>query len=86
MIALPPAIWTTPWIAPPFRRYEDVFASDTLAQNIYEEASRDTIPEDLDIRSTDVVTVADMFKTLLGDAFETGDFTDILSPNRTLMM
>lgn len=86
MITLPPAIWTAPWVAPPFRRYADVFASDTIAQNIYEEASRDTVAEDLDIRSTDVATVADMFKTLLGDAVDKGDFTDILSPNRTLLM
>ena len=63
-----------------------MFASDTIVQNIYEEASRDTVSEDLDIRSTDVAMVVDMFKTLLGDAIDKGDFTDILSPNCTLLM
>jgi hypothetical protein len=86
MITLPSAIWMVPWVAPPFRRYANIFGSDEIAQNIYEAASRDTIAEDLDIRSTDVVSVADMFKTLIGDAIEKGDFTDILSPSRTFFM
>lgn len=85
-ITFPPTIWQAPWIASPFRRYASVFASDSVAQNIYEAASRDTIAEELDIRSTDVNMVAAMFKTLLGDAVEKEDFTDILSPNRTFLM
>lgn len=86
MITLPSAIWMVPWVAPPFRRYANIFGSDKIAQNIYKAALRDTIAEDLDICSTDVISVADMFKTLIRDAIEKGDFTDILSPSCTFFM
>jgi hypothetical protein len=86
ILALPPVIWTTPWVAPQVRRYASLFASGSFTEEIYEAATSGSIPEELEVRSVDVVTMAAAFKKMLGDAADNGDFTDVLSPTRSFLM
>jgi hypothetical protein len=86
MLALPPVIWATPWVAPQVRRYASLFASSSFSEEIYEAATSGSIAGELEVRGLDVVTMAAAFKKVLGDAADNGDFTDVLSPIRSFLM
>lgn len=84
-IDAPPSIWTSDWV-PTERRHVGLFSVDTLLQNVCNAATSEVQWDDLEVRDTDVEGIAAKLKVMLHDAAERGDFTNILSPERSFVM
>jgi hypothetical protein len=81
----PAAIWQVPWI-PPNGAYVGRVAQDNFPGSVYEIATDGISPEVLDISGDDVEDLAAKLKLKIGDAVDHGDFTDLLSPERSLYL
>lgn len=59
---------------------------EALLEEVCDAATSGVDFDDLEIRGNEISTLARTFKAMLGDAAEAGDFTDVLSPNRSFVM
>jgi hypothetical protein len=81
----PSSIWANPWV-PPQDNLPTPLAGLPLPSGIYEAATHGTVPLKLEVRGTSVANLASSFMRMLGDAAEEGDFSTILSPDRSFTM
>jgi hypothetical protein len=84
-IDAPPSIWTSDWV-PTEGRHVGLFSVETLLEDVCNAATSGVQWDDLEIRDTDVAGIAAKLKMLLYNAAEIGDYTNILSPERSLVM
>lgn len=84
---IPPAIWTTQWV-PIESRHTGLHSIDigTLLESVCSAANNGIVWVDLEVSGPDVASLAAQFKTMLGDAVDSGDFTSILLPERSFVM
>jgi hypothetical protein len=82
MSTYPAAIWQVPWI-PPNGAYVGRVAPDNFPRVVYEIATDGSSPDMLDISGYDVEDLAAKLKLKIGDAVDRGDFTDLLSSERS---
>lgn len=59
---------------------------DTLLEDVYNAATRATNWDHLEIRGPDINCLTATFKEMIGDAAESGDFTNVLAPRRLFVM
>ena len=82
---IPSAIWKDLWIPQP-GPYPGFFSIASIADDVYAAATSGSFVEDLDVRAPSMSDLVKTFKTMLADAAKDGDFTHILSPERTFYM
>jgi hypothetical protein len=82
---VPAAIWTTDWV-PIEGRHAGLYSAETLLDNVCSAANSGIIGDDLEVRGPDVGSLTAKFKAMLGDAVDSGDFTSVLSPERSFVM
>lgn len=82
---LPARIWNAPWVTT-VGRYHGLFSPELLSECVYDIATDNAIPEKLEIRGKDVAELVTLFKELLAQAAAQGDFTNILSSDRSFLM
>jgi hypothetical protein len=82
---IPPAIWTTEWV-PIEGRHTGLYSIETLLETVCGAANSGIIWVDLEVRGPDVRSLAAQFKAMLGDAVDSGDFSSVLSPERSFTM
>jgi hypothetical protein len=82
--SLPAKIWAFPWV--PEAPSLPGFSIDELSASVFSTASIGARNEKLEVSGTDVETMAGVFKQMLADAGEAGDFTSILSRDRSFQM
>ena len=83
---LPPKIWGSSWVPSPGRYMGQLSSIRPRAEQAYGLAADDNRGDGLHLTGQSITALAAGFKTLLGDAAERGDFTDILHPNRSFVM
>jgi hypothetical protein len=59
---------------------------ELMAETAYELAAKGVPPPELLVRAQDMEGLALSFKAMISEAADTGDFTQILSPDRTFVM
>ena len=84
--SLPPKIWGSSWVPSPGRYMGQLSSIQPRAEQAYGLAADDNRGDGLHLTGQSITALAAGFKTLLGDAAERGDFTDILHPNRSFVM
>ena len=84
--SLPPKIWDSVWVSSPGRYQGQLSSLQQRAEQAYRLAAGDDRGDGLHLTGRSIATLADEFKSLLGDAAERGDFTEILHPNRSFVM
>jgi hypothetical protein len=62
------------------------FSAALMAEAVYELASQGSTSLDLNVRGEDVAGLVLSFKKMIGEAVDAGDFTHILSPERSFIM
>lgn len=82
---LSPQIWDVPWV-PKIGRYHGLVSAELLAETVYDIAVDNVPIPKLEIRGKDVDALVILFKELLAQAAAQGDFTEILSPDRSFFM
>jgi hypothetical protein len=82
---LPSQIWNVPWV-PTVGRYVGLFSPELLAESVYDVATHGSSLPKLEIRGKDVADLVISFKELLRQAAAQGDFTEVLSPDRSFLM
>ena len=82
---LPPAIWSSPWSAPPAPD-ADSYALDGFDSKVYREANRPNISARLRIHGRNVTEMAAILDAKLATAAGQNDFSEVLSPARDFQM
>ena len=83
---LPPKIWGSSWVLSPGHYMGQLSSIQPRAEQAYGLAADDNHGDGLHLTGQSITALVAGFKTLLGDAAECGDFTDILHPNRSFVM
>ena len=83
---LPPKIWDSVWVSSPGLYWGQLSSLQPRAERAYRLAAGDDRGNGLHLTGRSIAALADEFKSLLGDAAEHGDFTEILHPNRSFVM
>jgi hypothetical protein len=86
MIAsIPPAIWKEQWI-PRTGPYSGFFSLENISADVYEAATGSLPAEELDIHAPDMPGLVAAFGNILADAAMSGDFTEVLSTERSFYL
>ena len=86
MSMLPSSIWTQDF-SPSSGCYNSLFdVSKPIVEHVYELATSSSGIHELDIRGTTAYAMAVKLQVLLENAANKGDFTEVLSPQRTFIM
>jgi hypothetical protein len=78
-------IWTTEWV-PIEGHHAGLYSLETLLENVCSAANSGIIWDDLEVCGPDIKGLVAKFKAMLGDAVDSGDFTSVLSPERSFVM
>ena len=84
--SLPPKIWGSSWVPSPGHYMGQLSSIRPRAEQAYGLAADDNPGDGLHLTGQSITALVAGFKTLLGDAAECGDFTDILYPNQSFVM
>lgn len=82
---LPPDIWTKSWEPTVGRYYGDV-ELETLAHDVFRLANAGQVSQELDLRAPDVAGLVKKLRKVIARAIELGDFTHILSEDRSYFL
>lgn len=85
LYSLPESIWRVPWVQS-HGRYMGLFSLRTLTDRVYEAATSGAPSEPLSLHGPNLKALVLDFKDLLRNAANDGDFTNILSPDRSFYM
>lgn len=81
---LPPTLWSQPW-TPSFNHNQMLTVND-LPNGVFDAATDNSIVSDFHVRGSSMTDLIQAFVTKIESALETGDFTDILTPDREFIM
>lgn len=84
---LPAELWVSGWTSPLSDRSHPI-TLETLAETVYESATEQSQTEDqvLSITGHDVGGLIRALETVITDCISSGDFTQLLLPNRVFQM
>ena len=83
---LPTELWVSDWTSPLSDRSHPI-TFETLAEAVYESATEQSQAEDqLSITGHDLSGLVRALETVISDCISSGDFTQLLSPNRVFQM
>lgn len=84
---LPSSLWATAWTPPPLARSHSSITPnlETLTESVYESAAGQSEAQLL-VTGQDLGSLVVAFEAVISDCISAGDFTQLLSPNRTFQM
>jgi hypothetical protein len=86
MIAsVPSAIWKEQWV-PQTGPYLGRVSLENISDDVYETATDGLFVEELDVRAPDIAGLVAAFRNILADAAMSGDFTKVLSTERSFYL
>ncbi len=83
---LPAELWATDWTSPLSSRSHPI-SLETLAETVYETAAGQAQAEaQLSVTGHDLDSLVLAFEAVISDCISSGDFTQLLLPNRVFQM
>lgn len=84
--SVPPKIWVSNWIPSPGRYKGQITTRQPNIEQVYMLAVSEDRSGGLHVSGRSLAALTEDFKECIGDAAETGDFTEILHPKRSFAM
>jgi len=81
---IPPSIWTVPWN--PYHPSPATYTIANLADHVFDAAVQGEDDHGLTVRGASVAGLVADFKAKIAAAVTAGDFTNILSPDRSFLV
>jgi hypothetical protein len=83
--SVPSAIWKERWV-PRTGPYSGRVSLENISDDVYEAATSGLLAEELDVRAPDMAGLVAAFRNILADAAMSGDFTQVLSTERSFYL